>query len=148
MDEILRQSLIAKFAAGESSLYDVLYFYGAQEETRAMVDALIKEYEKKHPSARIRRTNAGSFVEETISAFRAENSDFVSAPACDLFVFEQIEGIAGMEVTQERLYGILDRLLENKRKIIISGARPTAQITKLAPRIRAQIDGGIAWCAV
>jgi len=62
---------------------------------------------------------------------------------CGLFIFENIGEIAGIETKEQSLYGILDWLLENRRKIVISGTVPINDMMILAPRICAQIDGGI-----
>ena len=62
-----------------------------------------------------------------------------------MFIFENIEQIAGRETTEQQLYGIFDWLLENGRRIIVTGSVPSASIDKLAPRIRAQLDGGISF---
>ena len=70
---------------------------------------------------------------------------------CDLYgaYFEENMQDTNSAFYQEiqRLYGILDWLLENNRQIVITGTVPTAAIANLAPRIKAQIDGGIA-CAI
>ena len=143
MSEQLQKKIVDAIVDRETNLYDVVYLYGNQETAAAMTAALEEEYTKKHPHAGICRTDADSFREETrkqIPGGEAWGAD------CDLFIFENIDGIAGLEINEQRLYGILDWLLENRRQILVTGTVPTVQILTLAPRIRAQIDGGIAIC--
>lgn len=108
-----------------------------------MVDYIIESYHTHHPEANILRLDAEEFRSETLRKVMAGEHYII--PVCDLFVLENIDGVAGLEANEQRLYGILDWLLENNRQIVITGTAPTAAIANLAPRIKAQIDGGIAY---
>lgn len=124
-----------------------------------IVDVAAERYRRKYPSAGVVRTDAEGFVREMVEQFthtdrfaaermeRIAGGSIYAMPSCDLYIFEHIDGVAGKESVEQRLYGILDWLLENGRQIIITGSAPTAAIRNLAPRIRAQIDGGITFCA-
>lgn len=141
MSTQLAHKMIDGIIQRETSLFDVVYFYGNRELIGTLLEMVEEKYRKNHPHSRIIRTDAESFREET-----RQNviNGIHCMPECDLYILENIEEIAGLEINEQRLYGILDWLLENRRQIIISGASPTAAMENLAPRICAPIDGGIS----
>ena len=144
MDKTLQQNITKEFVERETSLYDTLYFYGERQKVHLLIDAITKEYTQRYPSSKVLRTNADDFRKETIEQIVCEIHYYI--PSCDLYIFENIDAVAGMEANEQRLYGVLDWLLKNKRQIIISGSVPTKRLWNLAPRICAQIAGGIALC--
>ena len=140
---MLRKKIIEAFIERQSRIYDLLYLYGQPWLTTKIVEELLSSYRVENPKANISRMDADSFREETFRKVLA--GEHYTYPVCDLFILEHIEGVAGLEANEQRLYGILDWLLENNRQIVITGTVPTTAITNLAPRIGAQIDGGIAY---
>ena len=145
MDKSFQKKIVDAFIQRTGNTYNSLYFYGAHQNTKAVVDYIIKSYRTHHSEANIFRLDAEEFRLETLRKVMA--GEYYTMPAYDLFIFENIDAVAGLEANEQRLYGILDWLLENNRQIVITGTAPTAAIANLAPRIKAQIDGGIA-CAI
>ncbi len=145
MDKSFQMKIVDAFIQNTGDTYNSLYFYGAHQHTKAVVDYIIKSYRAHHPEANISRLDAEEFRAESIR--KIWSGEYYTIPTCDLFVLEYIDGVAGLEANEQRLYGILDWLLENNRQIVITGTAPTAAIANLAPRIKAQIDCGIA-CAI
>ena len=142
MDNLFHNKIIHAFTSRETSLYDVLYLYGQPSSVNLYIDTLEEKYMQAYPSIQVIQTNATNFIKETCEQVLRGAS--YAMPQCDLYIFEGINGVAGMEANEQRLYGILDWLLENKKQIIITGSVPTSELGSLAPRIRAQIDGGIS----
>ena len=142
MDNLFHNKIIHTFTSRKTPLYDVLYLYGQPSSIKLFIDTLEEQYMQVHPTSRVIRTNATNFIKETYQ--QVLHSASYSIPQCNLYIFEGIDGIAGMENNEQRLYGILDYLLENKKQIIITGSAPTVELGSLTPRIRAQIDGGIS----
>lgn len=138
MNRLLLPKLVDEIAKGQNLIYDLVYFYGDRQTLRGVMDAIAEKTENR----RIVRTDAENFREETAKTRWGEDP---AIPDCDLYIFEEIDGVAGLESNEQRLYGILDWLLENRRQIVISGTAPTAEMVMLAHRIRAQIDGGISF---
>ena len=133
--------LLDKIIRRQTDLYDTVYFYGDSTAAAQTVDKLLARYTARKPKANILRTDAEAFRRQTLEMLQSGDT---AMPDCDLYIFERLEKIAGLETNERRLYGILDHLLENRRQIVICGAAPTAQMENLAPRIRAQVDGAIA----
>ena len=138
MDAQFLQKLIDEITNRHTDIYNVIYFYGDQHSVSTTIDAIIR----KCCDRQIVRTSGTAFREETVQIILNGGG---SMPDCDLYIFESIEKVAGLEANEQRLYGVLDWLMENSRQIIITGATPTKEIEKLAPRIHAQIDGGISF---
>ena len=145
MDKSFQKKIVDAFIQKTGNTYNSLYFYGEHQHTKTVVDYIIESYHTHHPEANILRLDTEEFRAESIR--KVWSGEYYTIPTCDLFVLEYIDGVAGLEANEQRLYGILDWLLENNRQIVITGTVPTAAIANLAPRIKAQIDGGIA-CAV
>lgn len=144
METQLIQKIVDAIVFRESNTYDTVYLYGNTEHISVTLDEVEEKFGKHWPMSRIIRVNADTFIKETIH--NALKGNFYSQPCkCDLYILENVEQIAGLEASEQRLYGILDWLLENGRQIIATGSAPTASIGKLAPRICAQLDGGVSF---
>ena len=142
MDNVFCNKVMHAFTSRENPLYDMLYLYGQPTSIKLFLDTLEEKYIQAHPTGQVIRTNATDFINETYEQILRGAS--YSMPQCDLYIFEEIDDLSGKETNEQKLYGILDWLLENKKQIIITGSAPTAELTSLASRIQAQIDGGIS----
>ena len=138
MDAQFLQKLIDEITDPQAGIYNVVYFYGNSKRITTIIDAITSKCCNK----KVVRTNGTDFREETIQLILNRK---MHMPECNLYSLENIDKIAGMEANEQRLYGVLDWLMESGIQIVISGATPTKAIKKLAPRIRAQIDGGISF---
>ena len=145
MDTWQLQKLVKKIVRRESEIYDLIYFYGDKNRLQAILSDIESAYASRCPAKKVIHINAERFCNETLRNVQ-EGIWYTPQYDCELYIFENIEEIAGMESNEQRLYGMLDWLLENHRQIIVTGSVPTASIEKLAPRICAQLDGGISFC--
>lgn len=137
------QMVIDAIVARENSIYDVVYFCGDAKTIQAALKEAEHKYAEHHPEAVVIREDAADFYNTTMRNLQ-EGRRSALYYDCDLYIFSRINLIAGREVNEQRLYGILDWLLEHGRQIIVTGSEPTEDISRLAPRIRAQLDGGVA----
>ena len=142
MSKELLLKVVEGIADRQMQVFDVVYFYGDRKNICKLLQTVEEKFRENHPHAEILRTNAAVFRKET---YQNILEGILSIPECDLFIFEDIGEIAGLEANEQRLYGILDWLLENKRQIVMSGTSPVADMTTLSSRICAQIDGGISF---
>lgn len=139
------EGIIRSIVNLDSPLYDIVYLYGDRAAVFAQVEAILKEYRGSYPHLRILRTDGERFAREHRQ--NALGGKMPPLPECDLYVFENIEEIAGRETAEQQLYGILDHQLETGRRILVTGAEPVAHMDILAPRICAQLSGGVSFCA-
>ena len=143
MDQQQIHRIAEAIAWKESGIYSLVYFYGNPQGILAALSEITETYKKYCPAAKIIRVNAEAFCIETIHSIR--EGIFSSQCDCDLYIFENIGAVAGRETIEQRLYGILDWLLEHGRQIIVTGSAPTSELRTLAPRICAQLDGGVSF---
>ena len=149
IDESLPLKMVQKeLIEHESEIYDLVYFYGRPKDTLLVIDELVHNYKERYPGKRVFRMKARDIT--TIMCEKIIHNIFGpiltehELSRCDLFVLEFLDTVAGYLATEEHLYGILDWLLEHHVQIVITGNMRIADMKKLAPRICAQIDGGIS----
>lgn len=143
------QGVLSGIITRRNPAYDVVYFYGKSNDTTIVVDELLRSYSSCYKNKNAIRMNGQVFLENQLQNIRDGKCQSVLSEeelhTCDLFVFEEIDKIAGLQVTEQALYGLLDWLLEHNVQIVITGSVPIAYMDKLAPRIRTQICGGISF---
>lgn len=149
IDESLPLKMVQKeLIEHKSEIYDLVYFYGRPKDTSLVIDELMHNFKERYPGKRIIRMKARDIT--TIMCEKIIHNIFGpiltehELSRCDLFVLEFLDTVAGYLATEEHLYGMLDWLLEHHIQIVITGNMRIADMKKLAPRIRAQIDGGIS----
>ena len=149
IDESLPLKMVQKeLIEHKSEIYDLVYFYGRPKDTSLVIDELMHNYKERYPGKRVIRMKARDIT--TIMCEKIIHNIFGpiltehELSRCDLFVLEFLDTVAGYLATEEHLYGMLDWLLEHHIQIVITGNMRIADMKKLAPRIRAQIDGGIS----
>ena len=132
----------------ESKIYDLVYFFGRPKDTTLVIDELLQKFSVCYQNKTVIRMNARDITtimcNNIIRNTRMPVLNDVELNVCDLFVLEHLDTVAGFLVTEELLYGVLDWFLEHHVQIVVTGNMRTADMEKLAPRIRAQIDGGIS----
>ena len=132
----------------ENRIYDLVYFFGRPKDTTLVIDELLQNMSVCHQNKMVIRMNARDITTILCNNVKHNTRMPVLNDAelnnCDLFVLEYIDTVAGFHATEELLYGVLDWFLENHVQIVITGNMRLADMEKLAPRIRAQIDGGIS----
>ena len=138
------QKIINNIVSRESEIFDMVYFYGNKSRIQSILSEIENACTERFPTAKMLHIDANTFRDETMRMWR-DRLMFTPQCDCDLYVFEGIEQIAGMQTTEQRLYGILDWLLENGHQVVVTGDRPTACIDRLTPRICAQLDGGVSF---
>ena len=132
----------------ESKIYDLVYFFGRPKDTTLVIDELLQKFSVCYQNKTVIRMNARDITtimcNNIIRNTRMPVLNDAELNNCDLFVLEYIDTVAGYLASEEHLYGILDWLLEHHVQIVITGNMRIADMKKLAPRICAQIDGGIS----
>ena len=140
-----RQKIIDAIVDRKTNLYDSVYFYGTRERAVSIVNEIEEQYRKRYPKIEVVRVDGEIFHNEIMHNIRTGN---VRVPQWkgDLYIFENVEYVAGRVYAEQLLYETLDWMLQNNRQIVVTGSAPTASIENLAPRICAQLDGGISLC--
>lgn len=139
--EQLRRELLKE----KTDLYNTLYLFGDPEKTIALIARLRTDMTNRKPATMVRHITGTAFREDVITrCHRGDISNIKRDYQGDMLILEGLEYVAGREATEEKLYGILDWYLENGKRIIVTGDGALDQLTRLAPRIHAQLSGGIS----
>ena len=142
MIEELYSKIICKIVNRETSVYDVVYFYGNHNAVPTLLDAIVETHHKQSPNRSIVRLDATCFYSQ---AFLNALTDGVGITGNCVYIVENIDMVAGREMAQQCVYSFFDSILESGGQLIVSGKGPVATIEKLAMRICAQIEGGISF---
>lgn len=128
----------------KNGLYNVVHLYGAVDATGKLIDRIAEEVKAKNPDLLVVQTTGAAFFRELISSIRyGDVSAWQESLRGDVFLLDDIEAVAGRESAEQHLYGLLDWYLERKKQIVVAGQAPLKDISNLAPRICAQLAGGI-----
>ena len=149
MDENLPvEKVLNAIVERENRIYDLVYFFGRPKDTMLVIDELLRNISVCHHNKTVIRMNARDITTILCNNVKHNTRMPVLNDAelnnCDLFVLEYIDTVAGFLATEELLYGVMDWFLEHHVQIVITGNMRLADMEKLAPRIRTQIDGGIS----
>jgi chromosomal replication initiation ATPase DnaA len=130
----------------KNGLYNVVYLYGAVDATGKLIDRIAEEVKAQNPDWLVVQTTGTAFCREFISGIRCgEISAWQKSLQGDVLLLDDIEAVAGHESMEQFLYGLLDWYLERKKQIVVAGQVPLKDISNLAPRICAQLSGGISF---
>ena len=140
---VFTKETIDAIVDNDGALYDVVYLYGSWAAVAARVEDILGAYRGKYPQNSVQHNDGEWFLAETIHTVRMGRR--CQLPECDLYVLENIDKVAGRESAEQRLYGILDNQLENKRRILVTGKEPLCNAITLADRINAQVAGGVSF---
>ena len=147
-EDLSAKEMLSAIVEREDGPYNLVYFFGRPKDTTLVIDELLQNMSVCHQNKTVIRMNARDITTILCNNVKHNTRMPVLNDAelnnCDLFVLEYIDTVAGFHATEELLYGVLDWFLENHVQIVITGNMRLADMEKLAPRIRAQIDGGIS----
>ena len=138
------RSMAAAFVEKRENSYNVLYVYGSPADTGALAEQIYRAYRTRNPQGVILRKDGFSFNRELIEyVLTGKNLHELEMPACDLLIFENIEGVGGKMMSEEIVYLMVDGMLRQNGKILVTGSGPVHDLMTLQPRICAQLIGGI-----
>lgn len=135
MEQFSSVKLIQEVVRNQGNLYNVLYLYGNAEKTASVAEEILREMERQRPGARVVHTNGTAFCQSVLN----DSIGYVG----DVLVFENLQEVAGREIAEQILYGILDAYLESGKQVIVTGDAPLYDMLCLASRIQAQLLGGL-----
>ncbi len=132
--------------AKEPNTYNPLFIYGNSGLGKThLLYAVINYMKKNHPGINIVYKKCESFLEELV---RALKNDSISAfkdkyRKCDVLMLDDIQFLAGKEMTQEEFFHTFSALYEADKQIILTSDRPPKEIKPLEDRLRTRFEGGL-----
>lgn len=136
--------VISEFSKSDCVPYDTLYLYGDPRRTAGYAAEAAVKTGAFRPDAKVVRVSAGDFCADLVQKLtNGERRNCLQAYYGDVLIFEDVSAVAGRELLQQMLYGLFDWYLENGKQMLVTGPAPPEAIPGLAPRIQAQLIGGI-----
>ena len=130
----------------KAGVYNPVFCCGTQIAIESAVKWTETAIANHQPEARIVRINGSAFICRSIHIVKERGNLFSFVKSCcggDVLILTEPEAIAGKKRMSENLYYILDDYLLHNRSIFSFALTPPGDIPELAPRIRAQLEGGI-----
>ncbi len=132
--------------AKEPNTYNPLFIYGNSGLGKThLLYAVINYMKKNHPGINIVYKKCETFLEELV---RSLKNDSISAfkdkyRKCDVLMLDDIQFLAGKEMTQEEFFHTFSALYEADKQIILTSDRPPKEIKPLEDRLRTRFEGGL-----
>ena len=132
--------------AKEPNTYNPLFIYGNSGLGKThLLYAVINYMNKNHEGIKIVYKKCESFLEELIKAIRdGSTAEFKDKyRSCDVLLIDDIQFLAGKEMTQEEFFHTFSALYEAEKQIILTSDRPPMEIKPLEDRLRTRFEGGL-----
>ncbi|MBQ7768868.1 MAG: chromosomal replication initiator protein DnaA [Oscillospiraceae bacterium] len=127
-------------------VYNPLFIYGPPGVGKThLLHAIANGIYAKNPNAKILNTKGEQFTIELLEAIRTgDNIAFRSKYRdVDLFLIDDIQFIAGKEVTQEEFFHTFNALHENGRQIVLTADRKPSDMLTLEGRLQSRFESGL-----
>lgn len=126
--------------------YNPLFIYGDSGLGKThLLYAIAHTIHKNHPEFRIVYIKGDAFTNELITAIReGKNAEFREKfRACDLFLMDDVQFIAGRDSTQEEMFHTFNSLYEAKKQIVFTSDRPPKEMLRLEDRLKTRFSQGL-----
>ncbi len=141
-----RLALTAAQAAVEApaAQFNPLYFYGGVGVGKShLLHAIGKACVQR--GLRVLYATAETFTNDLLAALRLHSTDQFRAKYrnVDVLLLDDVEFLAGKDVTQEEFYHTFNALVSAEAQIVVAARRPPAEIKGLDRRLRSRFEGGL-----
>ena len=127
-------------------VYNPLFIYGPPGVGKThLLHAIANGIYAKNPNARIINNKGEQFMNEFLEAIRTgDNIAFRSKyREVDLFLIDDVQFIAGKEVTQEEFFHTFNALHENGKQIVLTSDRKPSDMLTLQSRLQSRFESGL-----
>ncbi|MBR2742385.1 MAG: chromosomal replication initiator protein DnaA [Clostridia bacterium] len=133
-------------AGGDKQIYNPLFIYGGSGLGKThLLYAIMNRISEKFPEAKIIYIKGDEFTNELILAIRnQEQLKFRNKYRyADVLLVDDIQFIAGKDMTQEEFFHTFNTLFEAKKQIILTSDRPAKDIALLEERLESRFMIGL-----
>ena len=127
-------------------VYNPLFIYGPPGVGKThLLHAIANGIYAKNPNARIVNIKGEQFTNELLEAIRTGDNIAVRSKyrEADLFLIDDIQFIAGKEITQEEFFHTFNALHENGRQIVLTADRKPSDMLTLEGRLQSRFESGL-----
>lgn len=134
-------------AKDNGSTYNPLFIYGPSGlgKTHLML-AIANEMKKNNKSLNVIYVSGEAFANELIDAIKMKKDTtqfHEKYRNADVLLVDDVQFVAGKEVTQEEFFHTFNKLHQEGRQIVLTSDRPPKDIKILEDRIRTRFESGL-----
>ena len=134
-------------ASADKVAFNPLFLHGGTGRGKThLLHAIGHEFHRLRPRAKIIYMSAEKFMVEFVAALRAnETIQFKQQlRSADLLMIDDVQFIAGKELTQEEFFHTMNEIISAGRRLAISSDRAPQDLDGIEPRILSRLSAG-AW---
>ncbi|MDO1559279.1 chromosomal replication initiator protein DnaA [Brevundimonas sp. 2R-24] len=138
---------VARQVAGWTEGYfNPIFFCGPYGYGKThLLNAIAWEAQRLKPDAKVVYLTAERFLATFVKAVQDRQTAAFkdSLRSADLLLIDDVHFIGGKTSTQEELFHTLTALLEDGRRVVLSGDRPPTALSEVEPRLRSHLAAGL-----
>ncbi len=110
-----------------------------------LTQSIVRELRRQEPHLAVSHVTAAEFSAEFAKASKEKTiPDFQeSYRRLDLFVCEDLQSIEGRRNTQQQLLAILDAILAEGGRILLTSSKPPGELSRFSSKLRSRCQGGV-----
>ena len=133
-------------AENPGKVYNPLFIYGNSGLGKThLLLAIGQAIREKNPAVKLAYVKGDDFTNELVNAIRTTTTEEFRQKYrhVNLFLFDDIQFISGMERTQMEFFHTFEALHQAGSQIVITSDRPPMEIAKLEERLRSRFEAGL-----
>lgn len=139
-------------AENPAGIYNPLFIYGGSGLGKThLLLAIQNKIKEKFPNYNVLYVKSEDFTNELIDALGVKNvvrenktQEFHEKYRnVDVLLVDDVQFIAGKEVTQQEFFQTFDALYHAKKQIVLTSDRPSSEIKSLEERLKTRFDWGL-----
>ncbi|MBC6981481.1 chromosomal replication initiator protein DnaA [Caulobacter sp. 17J80-11] len=130
--------------------FNPVFFHGPYGYGKThLLNAIAWEAQRLRPDAKVIYLTAERFLSTFVKAVmdRATAAFKEELRGADLLLIDDVHFIGGKPSSQEELFHTLTALVEDGRRVVLSGDRPPSAMVEVEPRLRSHLGAGLV-CAI
>lgn len=110
-----------------------------------LLNAIAWEAQRLRPDAKVIYLTAERFLSTFVKAMQDRSTAAFkeSLRGADMLLLDDVQFVGGKASTQEELLSTLTALIEDGKRIVLSGDRPPMAMTEIEPRLRSHLAAGL-----